>query len=43
MKAAKLAKKIAEENDIKTSITLSDPSIVQAFRDNFIDLIGNFG
>ena len=40
MKAAKLAKKIAEENDIKTSITLSDPSIVQAFRDNFIDLIG---
>ena len=39
-KAAKLAKKIAEENDIKTSITLSDPSIVQAFRDNFIDLIG---
>lgn len=40
MKAAKLAKKIAEENNVKTSITLSDPSIVQAFKDNFVDLIG---
>lgn len=40
MKAMKLAKKIAEDNGVKTSITLSDPSIVQAFRDNFVDVIG---
>ena len=38
--AMKLTKKIAEDNGVATSITLSDPSIVQAFRDKFIDVIG---
>ena len=40
LEAMKLAKKIAEDNGVKTSITLSDPSIVQAFRDKFVDVIG---
>ncbi|MGA0233908.1 MAG: adenosine kinase, partial [Saprospiraceae bacterium] len=31
---------LAEENGVKTSITLSDPSIVQAFRPKFESLIG---
>ncbi|WP_421773953.1 adenosine kinase [Gracilimonas sp.] len=38
--AMKLAKKIAEGNNVKTAITLSDPSIVHAFKDNFKDVIG---
>ena len=40
VEAMKLAKKIAEDNGVMTSITLSDPSIVQAFKNNFIDVIG---
>jgi len=40
IEAMKLAKKIAEKNGVKTSITLSDPSIVQAFKANFEDVIG---
>jgi sugar/nucleoside kinase (ribokinase family) len=40
LKAMKMAKKIAEESGVKTSITLSDPSIVQAFREQFVDVIG---
>lgn len=40
VEAMKLAKKIAEENNVKTSITLSDPSIVQAFKGQFEDVIG---
>ncbi|MEC7755046.1 adenosine kinase [Roseivirga sp. UBA1976] len=40
VEAMKLAKKIAEENGVKTSLTLSDPSIVQAFRAQFEDVIG---
>ncbi|WP_422008954.1 adenosine kinase [Roseivirga pacifica] len=40
LEAMKLAKKIAEENGVKTSITLSDPSIVQAFREKFVEVIG---
>lgn len=40
VEAMKLAKKIAEENGVKTSITLSDPSIVQAFKPQFEDVIG---
>lgn len=40
VEAMKLTKKIAEENGVKTSITLSDPSIVQAFKGQFEDVIG---
>jgi sugar/nucleoside kinase (ribokinase family) len=40
VEAMKLAKKIAEENGVKTSLTLSDPSIVQAFKAQFEDVIG---
>ncbi len=38
--AMKKAKKIAEDNGVKTSITLSDPSIVQFFKQKFVDVIG---
>ncbi len=38
--AMKLTKKIAEDNGVKTSITLSDPSIVEFFKDNFREVIG---
>lgn len=38
--AIKHTKKIAEENGVKTAITLSDPSIVHAFKDRFRDVIG---
>ena len=37
--AMKLARKIAENNGVQTSITLSDPSIVAAFKGNFVDII----
>lgn len=40
MEAIKHTKKIAEENGVKTAITLSDPSIVHAFKDQFRDVIG---
>lgn len=40
LEAMKLAKKVAEKNGVKTAITLSDPSIVQAFKDNFEEVIG---
>lgn len=40
LEAMKLAKKIAEDNGVKTSITLSDPSIVQGFKSQFEDVIG---
>lgn len=40
VEAMKLAKKIAEDNGVLTSITLSDPSIVQAFKGNFVDVVG---
>ncbi|MEX0722263.1 MAG: adenosine kinase [Gracilimonas sp.] len=40
LEAMKHTKKIAEENGIKTAITLSDPSIVGGFRDRFRDVIG---
>lgn len=39
-KAMVETKKIAEEYDVKTALTLSDPSIVEAFRDRFDDVIG---
>lgn len=38
--ALKRTKKIAEENGVKTSLTLSDPSVVQAFKHRFRELIG---
>lgn len=40
LEAMKQTKKIAEDNQVKTSITLSDPSIVGAFRSQFQDVIG---
>lgn len=40
LEAMKLTKKIAEDNGIKTSITLSDPSIVEFFKTQFQDVIG---
>lgn len=33
-------KKVAEENGVKTAITLSDPSIVEAFKSRFSKVIG---
>jgi sugar/nucleoside kinase (ribokinase family) len=39
--AMKLTKKIAEENGVKTSITLSDPSIVEGFKAPFREVIGD--
>jgi sugar/nucleoside kinase (ribokinase family) len=38
--AMKYAKKVAEKNGVKTSLTLSDPSIVQVFKEKFTDVIG---
>ncbi|MFY0591887.1 adenosine kinase [Roseivirga sp.] len=40
VEAMKKAKKIAEDNNIKTAITLSDPSIVQFFKEKFVEVIG---
>jgi sugar/nucleoside kinase (ribokinase family) len=40
IKAMKLGKKIAEENDVLTAITLSDPFVVNTFKANFEDVIG---
>lgn len=40
LEAMKYTKKVAEENGIKTAITLSDPSIVYAFKDRFREVIG---
>ncbi len=40
LEAMKLTKKIAEENGVKTAITLSDPSIVEAFKHRFREVIG---
>lgn len=39
--AVKKAKEIAEKNKVKTAITLSDPAIVAAFRNQFLDIIGD--
>ncbi len=40
LEAMKLSKKIAEDNGVKTSITLSDPSIVEIFKSQFQEVIG---
>lgn len=39
--AAITAKKVAEENGIKTSLTLSDPGVVDFFKDGFTEIIGD--
>jgi sugar/nucleoside kinase (ribokinase family) len=36
----KQTKKIAQQNDVKTALTLSDPSIVEAFQARFDEIIG---
>jgi sugar/nucleoside kinase (ribokinase family) len=38
--AMKQTKKIAEKNGVKTALTLSDPSIVEGFKERFEELIG---
>lgn len=38
--AMKQTKKIAQDNEVKTALTLSDPSIVEAFKERFEDVIG---
>ncbi len=41
-KAANItARKIAEQNNIKTALTFSDPFVVEHFRDGFTETIGN--
>lgn len=40
LEAMKMTKRIAEENGVKTAITLSDPAIVQYFKTQFQDVIG---
>lgn len=38
--AMRQTKKIAQQNDVKTALTLSDPSIVEGFKNRFEDIIG---
>jgi sugar/nucleoside kinase (ribokinase family) len=38
--AMKLTKKIAQQQGVKTALTLSDPAIAEAFRDRFDEVIG---
>ena len=38
--AMKQTKEIAERNNVKTALTLSDPSIVEGFKERFEDIIG---
>ena len=40
LEALKRSKKVAEQNGVKTALTLSDPSVVEAFRDRFQEVIG---
>ncbi len=40
LEAMKLTKRLAEKNGTKTALTLSDPSIVEAFGDRFEEVIG---
>ena len=39
--AMKKAKKIAEENGVRTSLTFSDPAMVKYFRDPMIEVVGD--
>jgi sugar/nucleoside kinase (ribokinase family) len=36
----KETKRIAQDNDVKTALTLSDPSVVKGFKERFEDVIG---
>ncbi len=38
--AMMLTKKLAQDHDVKTALTLSDPSIVKAFKERFVEVIG---
>ena len=38
--AMKLTKKIAEENEVKVALTLSDPSVVEGFKERFRKVVG---
>lgn len=40
-KAAVKAVKLARENGVKTSLTMSDPNMVKFFRDNMLEIIGD--
>lgn len=40
LEAMKEAKKIAQENDVKVSLTFSDPSMVKYFRDQMKEVVG---
>lgn len=40
MEAMKLTKKVAERHNVKTALTLSDPSVVEAFKGRFDEVIG---
>ncbi|MEP4535341.1 MAG: adenosine kinase [Cyclobacteriaceae bacterium] len=39
--AMKEAKKIAEQNDVKVSLSFSDPAMVKYFRDGMIEVVGD--
>lgn len=39
--AMKAAKKIAKENDVKVSLSFSDPAMVKYFRDQMIEVVGD--
>ncbi len=39
--AAIECKKIAQENNVKTALTFSDPAMVQFFKDGLVEMIGN--
>lgn len=38
--AMKETKRIAQQNDVKTALTLSDPSLVEGFKERFDEIIG---
>ncbi|MFH5831308.1 adenosine kinase [Halalkalibaculum sp. DA384] len=40
LEAMKQAKNIAENHEVNTALTLSDPSVVEAFKDRFEEVIG---
>ena len=39
-RATVLARSIAESNDVRTSLSLSDPSMVNGFRDGLVEMLG---
>ena len=39
--AATLARQIAEDEGVKTAISLSDPSMISLFRDGLVEILGN--